>query len=274
MGACQSNNKVKVKSSNTTTNDEHSTIRAEFQKLLKNNPFYNLSILQQATLDNDFNSSNKTPTDFITGSNKYSASTKRLYSLCYSKCEPSLNNITNDNKKLADSLFFNISLFMLTIPGVDEDRKRAKAMEIINQAYDDAQKKTCLKKLEDIIQESINIALQVLIYLICVFLYIRKEDEQNLAKDDVLIEGRFELWGLDKYFFDKFKAVNGDKEYFNYIDLWVRFIMMPIDGNREKTFIVLTDKLKASLVKRLVFMFDPSNFFESLLKFSVNFMEK
>jgi hypothetical protein len=108
---------------------------------------------------------------------------------------------------------------MLTIPGVDEDRKRAKAMEIINQAYDDAQKKTSLKKLEDIMQESINIALQVLIYLICVFLYIRKEDEQNLAKDDVLIEGKFELWGLDKYFFDKFKAVNGDKEYFNYIDL-------------------------------------------------------
>jgi hypothetical protein len=273
MGSCQSNNN-KVKFNNNTVNDEHATIRGDFQKLLKNNPFYNLSILQQATLDNDFNNSKKTPTEFICSTNKYAGDTKRLYSLCYSKCEPSLNNITNDNKRLADSLFFNISLFMLTIPGVDEDRKRSKALELINQAFDDIQKKTSLERLEKVVEEAINVALQVLIYMICIFLYIKKEDEMSLEKDDVMLEGKYQLWVLDKYFFDKFKAVNGDKEYFYYVDLWVRFVMMPIEGNREKTFIILSDKMKMSLVRRLVFMFDSSNFFESLLKFTINYIEK
>jgi hypothetical protein len=268
MGAC--NSVKKPKGATAIHKDEFVQIKSDFQKRLKSNSFYSLSIMQQNGLESDLLNSNKTPSDFVYSNNKFTDNDKQLFSFCYSKCIPFLNNINEKNNKLTDNIFLSIAMFMLTI-GSEEDKKKQIANEILKQSMDG--KSIDLDKLMNILNDILNVTFQIMIYMVLIFIYMSENEQASLSDYDFRVEGKYPLVDLDKYFFTKLKSINKEKEMENYVNLWKEFIMQPF-GMEEKRNVVITDSLKNVLIKRICHLFNADNFLFSLLRFGINYNEK
>lgn len=268
MGAC--NTIQKPKGATAIRKVEFVQIKADYSKRLKSNSFYNFSTIQQNTLESELLNSNKSPSDFIYTNIKISDTDKKLFSFCYSKCTPFLNNINEKNNKLTDSIFLNIALFMLTI-GSEEEKKKQIANEILKQSFDS--KNLDLNKLETILNNIVNVTFQIMVYMVLIFIYMNENEQSSLSDYDFRIEGKYHLVEFDKYFFEKFKSVNKEKEMENYISLWREFVFMPF-ANEEKRNLPISDTLRDDLVRRICHLFNADNFLFALLKFGINYNVK
>ena len=273
MGVCTSTTKkpVGVKAKH---DDQQIKLMSDFQKRLKNNSFYNFTSSHQSSKEIEFLNSNKTPSEFIMNDNKFTETDKRLYSLCYSKCDPLLNNINEKNKKLMDKFFLNITFFMLSLQS-DEEKKKNFADELIKQSIDEILRKIDVKKLESILRDLVNILIQIMVYIVLIFIYLDENDQNNLCNNDFKVGGKYEVSSLDKFYFDKLKSINKDRDMNDYIDMMHNFLTQPFALDDEKSNVAINDKLKATLIRRITHLLNSSVFYESIIKgVIVNYNDK
>ena len=283
-------NNIKVKKKRVVQqnyNDGFDYLRVQFRNIIQNYPFINFGEHQQEEIENEYVSSNYSPYRFIESKN-FQNLFKKLYEVCFLKCEPILANITDDKKK-ANLIFFRIVIFMFSNL-VDIERKKDLIKIILVESYDQDQKKHNIEYLKQEILSLSEVCSEILIYLGMLPQFIEeKELMKVLTEQDYKLNNKFPKVDLDNYYFDYMKTkVKNDNEKIK--QKWFDFIIEPLlneegkesinNNNNTNTFgniglntimkkqtfnfFDIDDNTKEEIIYRIFHMLDSNNFLEVL----------
>lgn len=274
--------------SNIKLNPKLEQLSQHLSQQITSSPFNNMSPSQQEQLEADYISSGcRSPYKFIESNQHYSEMFKLLYQVCYLKCEPILGNITEE-KKESDLLFFRIVLFYLTY-SQSFTMKYDTAQKMILNSFDQNQKKHKLDILKLTLLETVELCIEILIYMNLLLFYLSEVELKPVLQNDMyLLKDKYMKVSLDEFFFHqnaKFIKLNID----NIKEIWYQFITHPIYKEEEvkndyrtsqlmlsdfrdvglttshlKSFKDIGSNLMEEIIHRIIHMFSAKNMFDVL----------
>jgi hypothetical protein len=282
MGVCNSSPKKSRKNPNTAPGtDQFSEMRQKFQKEIMSNPFFSINTSsQQLSLISQFENSNQSPDNYINSDMKFTQTIKKQLVTVYLKSIPFLSRVYSEDEKQSHVFFFNLVVFMLSNGGAIE-RKFEVINSLLVESYDVSQKKYNIDKLRDILNSIVYICLFITCYFGGHAVFLDENNKTKIfAEEFYRIENQYGVNELDDYFIEQLSSIHGVVEKEQFIFLWEKFLMNPINtiiwptetqnNNKERNydniFLNFSDGTKDDIRYRLCHMFESFTFFEIFIK--------
>ena len=194
------NNNINI---NYSPDDEQISKNEKYQKLIgyfKVNinqfPYNSLSQNQIISYEIEYTSSKLiTPYKFIENKN-YSLLFNKIYELCFLKCEPLLNNI-NDDKKKINLLFLRTVIILLNENNLDKTVSEV-SNSLIELSYENNINRLNINEFYQKIKNYCEICYQILFYFIIACSQFTEEQYyEYLNNQNVLIQDKFSNIDID-----------------------------------------------------------------------------
>lgn len=268
----------------TKHSDQFEELRAKLRMEIKESPFNNYGNLLQDEIESEYHTS-KYPNPYLFIKNKsYNDIFTETYAICYLKCEPILNIISDDQKK-GNFLFFRLVIFLQSNVN-DNKRKIDTAKKILLESYDQKQKKINIENLKSFVSAVSELCIEIIIYFGLIPSLLKKDELIRVLTDEnYLLEDKYLKVELDDYYFAH-NAKNTQLDLINIKNNWMDFIFIPIlsiqpkeeqsfqiresrfsfgNSTMNKCILDIKEASKEEIICRLAYMFDPFVLFESLV---------
>ena len=231
------NNNINI---NYSPDDEQISKNEKYQKLIgyfKVNinqfPYNYLSQNQIISYEIEYTSSKLiTPYKFIENKN-YSLLFNKIYELCFLKCEPLLNNI-NDDKKKINLLFLRTVIILLNENNLDKTVSEVSNF-LIELSYENSINQLNINEFYQKIKNYCEICYQILFYFIIACSQFTEEQYyEYLNNQNLLIQDKYSNIDIDIFCLNMiFDNSKGNYELDEITSQWSDFICGKINDSKE-----------------------------------------
>ena len=215
------------------TNDKYQKLLSYFRVNIEQFPYNFLSQNQISSYEYEYTSSKLiTPYKFIETKN-YSILFNKIYELCYLKCEPLLNNLNDDKKKI--NLLFLRTVIILLNENFLEKTTIDISNSIIELSYNNNSNYINKENLYIIIKSFCEICYQILFYFIIAYSQFSEEQYYEYLNDqNILIHDKYSNIDIDIFCLNTiFDNNKGNYKLDEITSYWTEFICGKIDNSDE-----------------------------------------
>ena len=245
-------------------NNQYNKLLGFYQASIAKFPYDRLSPFQIIEYENEYISSKMiTPYKFIE-TKKYSKIFIKIYELCFLKCEPLLNNIS-DNKKAVNLLFFKSVIILLNENYLDKSLEDISNL-IIELSYDYnkyIKKENFYQKIKNFCE----ICYQIIFYFVIADNQFTEEQYYEfLNNQNILIENEYSNIDIDIFCIN---TLLNDLKGSNILDeitsKWADFICDQI-YNLEEDNIKNEERNILNMKKKIIWMINPYHLLQILVE--------
>ena len=244
-------------------NKNYQTLLSYFNVAIEQFPYNRLSPYQIMSYENEYISSKVIPPYKFIESKKYTLAFNKIYELCFLKCEPLLNNISDDKKNI-NLLFLRTAIVLLTENYLDKTIQDI-SNTIIEFGYENDYKILNKNKLYKIVSNYCEICYQILFYFIIAYNQFTEEQYcQYLSDQNILIQDKYSNIDIDVFCLNTlFNDNKGNDKLEEITTQWSDFICGQINENEEENF-EKNEKNIENIRKKIASMINPYHLFQIL----------
>lgn len=249
-------------------NEKYQKLIAYFKVNINQFPYNSLSQNQIISYEIEYTSSKLiTPYKFIETKN-YSLLFIKIYELCFLKCEPLLNNINDDKKKI--NLLFLRSVFILLSENNLDKTVSDVSNSLIELSYENNvnQLNININEFSQKIKSYCEICYQILFYFIIACSQFTEEQYyEYLSNQNVLIQDKYSNIDIDIFCLNMiFDNSKGNYELDEIISQWSDFICGKINNSKEfEGDNFQNTEINISLIKsKIIYMVNPYHLLQIL----------
>lgn len=247
-------------------NEKYQKLLSYFSVSVEQFPYKKLSPYQIIAYENEYTSSKLiTPYKFIQ-SKKYSLLFSKIYELCFLKCEPLLNNISDD-KKVTNLLFLRTVIVLLNENYLDKTNEDI-SNSIIELSYENNNNYLNNRNLYMKIKNYSEICYQILFYFILAYSqFTENQYYEYLDNPNILIQDKYSNIDIDIFCLNiLFDNSKGNNKLDEINTQWSEFICGQIkDSNAIDDDNFLSSEQKISFIKKKInWMINPYHLLQIL----------